>query len=160
MKLAKSIDFRVSAKFSSAADDVNSQSDGAASGGGSAATAEEAAAIRTELLNIQRSLTSGEREKAELMKSLACLKDDLTRLQHSESSLDVSSALGATAETASQTDLSSTLSSESIPVGARLAEMARLRLQYDEARRQVQDVQQVKFTAAAFRKLFIGRRLR
>ena len=30
-----------------------------------------------------------------------------------------------------------------IPVGARLAEMARLRLQYDEARRNVQDIQQV-----------------
>ena len=30
-----------------------------------------------------------------------------------------------------------------MPVGARLAEMARLRLQYDEARRNVQDIQQV-----------------
>ena len=29
-------------------------------------------------------------------------------------------------------------------MGARLAEMARLRLQYDEARRTVQDIQQVK----------------
>ncbi len=31
-----------------------------------------------------------------------------------------------------------------VPVGTRLAEMARLRLQYDEARRNVQDIQQVK----------------
>ena len=30
-----------------------------------------------------------------------------------------------------------------VPVGARLAEMARIRLQYDETRQQVQDIQQV-----------------
>ncbi len=42
-------------------------------------TLEEAQAIRAELLNIQRSLSSGEQEKQELMRSLACLKDDLTR---------------------------------------------------------------------------------
>ena len=30
-----------------------------------------------------------------------------------------------------------------MPVGARLAEMARIRLQYDETRQQVQDIQQV-----------------
>ncbi len=70
-------------------------------------TLEEAQAIRAELLNIQRSLTSGEQEKQELMRSLACLKDDLIRLQHSESSFDVS-ALNPLEKfsTASQTDLS------------------------------------------------------
>jgi hypothetical protein len=31
-----------------------------------------------------------------------------------------------------------------MPVGARLAEMARLRLRYDEARRQVQEIQQAR----------------
>ena len=31
-----------------------------------------------------------------------------------------------------------------MPVGARLAEMARLRLRYDDARRQVQEIQQVQ----------------
>merc|ERR1719328_738964 len=40
--------------------------------------------------------------------------------------------------TASQTDLSGEL----IPIGARLAEMARIRLRYDEARRHVQTIQQ------------------
>lgn len=40
----------------------------------------EAQAIVTELKNIQVSLSSGEKEKAELMQSLAKLKDDLTRL--------------------------------------------------------------------------------
>ena len=70
-------------------------------------TIEEAKAIRAELLNIQHSLSTGEQEKIELMKSLACLKDDLTRLQPSESSLDVS-VLNAHEKlsTASQTDLS------------------------------------------------------
>ena len=69
---------------------------------------EEAQMIRVELYNIQQSLSSGEQEKVELMKSLACLKDDLTRLQHSESSLDVSSAVNPLDKfsTASQTDLS------------------------------------------------------
>ena len=58
-------------------------------------TAEEANAIRCELQSIQQSLAVGEHEKTELMKNLACLKDDLTRLQHSDSSLDVSSASAA-----------------------------------------------------------------
>merc|ERR1719285_1451233 len=40
---------------------------------------------------------------------------------------------------ASQTDLSG---EEMVPVGARLAELARLRLQYDESRRNVQELQQ------------------
>lgn len=68
---------------------------------------EEAKAIRAELLNIQQSLSTGEQEKIELMKSLACLEDDLTRLQPAESSLDVS-VINAHEKfsTASQTDLS------------------------------------------------------
>merc|ERR1719447_2043693 len=73
------------------------------------------------------------------MKSLACLKDDLTRLQPSESSLDVSAVRELERlSTASQTDLSG----EMVPIGARLAELARLRLQYDESRRSVQEIQQ------------------
>ncbi|QQP49357.1 Uncharacterized protein FKW44_009997, partial [Caligus rogercresseyi] len=100
-------------------------------------TLEEAQAIKLELYNIHQSLSCGEMEKVELMKSLACLKDDLTRLQPSESSLDVSS-LESRLSTASQTDLSG----EIVPVGTRLAEMARLRLRYDDARRRVQEIQQ------------------
>uniref|UniRef100_A0A0K2UAI6 Protein kibra n=1 Tax=Lepeophtheirus salmonis TaxID=72036 RepID=A0A0K2UAI6_LEPSM len=100
-------------------------------------TLEEAQAIKIELYNIHQSLSTGEQEKVELMKSLACLKDDLTRLQSSESSLDVS-VLDSRLSTASQTDLSGEL----VPVGTRLAEMARLRLRYDDARRQVQEIQQ------------------
>lgn len=69
---------------------------------------QEAQAILSELRNIQKSLMNGEKEKAELMLSLAKLKDDLTRLQLSESSPDVStlSLPSEKLSTASQTDLS------------------------------------------------------
>ncbi|KAE8746785.1 hypothetical protein FOCC_FOCC006533 [Frankliniella occidentalis] len=101
---------------------------------------QEAQAIVAELRNIQKSLMSGEKEKAELMQSLAKLKDDLTRLQLSESSPDVStlSLPNEKLSTASQTDLSGEL----VPMGTRLAEMARMRLQYDEARKSIQQIQQ------------------
>lgn len=100
----------------------------------------EAQAIMAELRNIQKSLSSGEKEKAELMQSLAKLKDDLTRLQLSESSPDVStlSLPQEKLSTASQTDLSCEL----VPVGTRLAEMAKMRLEYDEARKRIQNIQQ------------------
>lgn len=99
----------------------------------------EAQAIMVELRNIQKSLSSGEKEKAELMQSLAKLKDDLTRLQLCESSPDVStfSIPQEKLSTASQTDLS-----ELVPIGTRLAEMAKMRLEYDEARKRVQSIQQ------------------
>lgn len=86
-------------------------------------TMEEAQAIRAELHNIQKSLSTGEQEKVELMKSLACLKDDLTRLQHSESSLDVST-LNALERlsTASQTDLSGEVNMFSINRRSRIFE--------------------------------------
>lgn len=73
---------------------------------------QEAQAIVAELRNIQKSLMSGEKEKAELMLSLAKLKDDLTRLQLSESSPDVStlSLPSEKLSTASQTDLSGEVS--------------------------------------------------
>lgn len=94
----------------------------------------------TELRNIQKSLSSGEKEKAELMQSLAQLKDELTRLQLYEGSLEAStlSLPQEKLSTASQTDLSGEL----VPIGTRLAEMARMRLQYDEARKRIQQIQQ------------------
>ncbi|XP_014207758.1 protein kibra isoform X2 [Copidosoma floridanum] len=100
----------------------------------------EAQAIMTELRNIQKSLSSGEKEKAELMQSLAQLKDELTRLQLCEGSPDAStlSLPQEKLSTASQTDLSGEL----MPIGTRLAEMARMRLQYDEARKRIQHIQQ------------------
>ena len=73
-------------------------------------TLEEAQAIMTELRNIQHSLSSGEKEKAELMASLSRLRDDLTRLKplNNDMSPDLST-LSLPQEkfsTASQTDLS------------------------------------------------------
>ena len=74
---------------------------------GNCYTVGEAQAIMSELRNIQKSLLSGKKERAELMQSLARHKEDLTRLQTAESSPDVST-LSIPAEkfsTASQTDL-------------------------------------------------------
>ena len=72
-------------------------------------TLEEARAIKTELNNIQKSLTVGEQEKIELMKNLACLKDDLIRLQHTDHQISSNSANDIAKQTrlstASQTDL-------------------------------------------------------
>ena len=72
-------------------------------------TLEEARAIKTELNNIQKSLTVGEQEKIELMKNLACLKDDLIRLQHTDPQISNSNtndiAKQTRLSTASQTDL-------------------------------------------------------
>ncbi|XP_023950176.2 protein kibra isoform X1 [Bicyclus anynana] len=100
----------------------------------------EAQAIMTELKNIQKSLTSGEKERADLMQSLAKLKDDLTRLQLADTSPDLStlSLPQEKLSTASQTDLCADL----VPIGTRLAEMARVRLQYDDARKRIQQIQQ------------------
>lgn len=82
----------------------------------------EAQAMVAELREIQRSLTSGEQERSELMRSLAKLKDDLTRLQFGESSPDVSTLSLPNTQpttpvspsdklsTASQTDLSGEVS--------------------------------------------------
>ena len=64
----------------------------------------------TELRNIQHSLLSGEKEKAELMASLSRLRDDLTRLKPLNNDLSPDlSTLSLPQEkfsTASQTDLS------------------------------------------------------
>lgn len=74
----------------------------------------EAQAIVTELREIQQSLTSGQRERSDLMHSLAKLKDDLTRLQLCSATDDPdlqtqhssSTQLSDKLSTASQTDLS------------------------------------------------------
>ena len=109
--------FSVRAKYASA-DALTSSS---FNSGACNYTLEEVEAIRTELYNIQQSLSTGEQEKVELMKNLACLKDDLTRLQassggqqsgqrNSDSSLDVSGSNPSFSTAASQTDLSGEVS--------------------------------------------------
>src|SRR5271170_6176513 len=83
---------------------------------GNCYTIGEAQAIMNELRNIQRSLTSGEKERAALMQILARHKEDLTRLQTAESSPDVST-LSIPMEkfsTASQTDLSGEVSDSNL----------------------------------------------
>jgi hypothetical protein len=105
----------VKAKYASA--DGLSSSGLGVGGAGCNFTLEEVEAIRAELYNIQQSLSTGEQEKVELMKNLACLKDDLTRLQasgngqhggqrNSDSALDVSGSNPSFSTAASQTDLS------------------------------------------------------
>lgn len=86
---------------------------------------------------IQKSLESGEAEKKELMKSLAQVKDDLTRLQLRQESPDASTLNLAHDKicAASQTDVSS----DNFPLGAR--EMAILRTKYDERRKSVKEIQ-------------------
>lgn len=64
------------------------------------------------------------------------MRDDLTRLQQIEAVPDIS--ILQKFDTASQTDLSG----EIAPIGARLAEMAKVRLQYDESRKKVHEIQQ------------------
>ncbi|XP_013389422.1 protein KIBRA isoform X3 [Lingula anatina] len=99
----------------------------------------EAQAIMEEITKIQKSLNSGERERHELMQSLARLKEDflLSKLQ-SESSPSVSllSLQYERPSTASQTDVSG----EYLDTKMRLAEMTRLRFSYDEARKSVQNL--------------------
>ena len=76
-----------------------------------------ASLFQAELQNIQKSLSSGEQEKVELVKSLACLKDDLTRLQAPEDGSLLDTNMSAPFEkfssAASQTDLSGELGSGS-----------------------------------------------
>ncbi|ODN03263.1 Protein kibra [Orchesella cincta] len=106
---------------------------------GSCYTMGEAQAIMNELRSIQRSLISGEKERMELMQCLARHKEDLTRLQSMTKFPDMSSFGNSTEKlsTASQTDLPGDL----VPLGARLAEMAKLRLEYDARRKDVQHIQ-------------------
>ncbi|GIX79810.1 protein kibra [Caerostris darwini] len=115
-----------------------SQVDQQFSGQTTSYTLAEAQAIMEELRNIQKSLSCGEKEKAELMQSLSRLKDDLSRLQPSSPDVSTLNIPLEKFSTASQTDLSG----EFAPIGARLAEMARMRLQYDEARKEVHRIQQ------------------
>ncbi|KAF0310801.1 Protein kibra [Amphibalanus amphitrite] len=105
-------------------------------------TVSEAEAIIEELTNIDRSLTSGEREKQQLLQCLSQLRHELQRLQPAADGSapeDVAYGLAASQKLsiASQTDLSSDVR----PIGARLADVARLRLQYEESRKQVQAIQ-------------------
>ncbi|XP_059609935.1 protein kibra [Phlebotomus argentipes] len=100
----------------------------------------EVQAIRDEMIKIQKNLVSGEQEKKELKRSLTQLKYDLTRLQYGNGS-PVVSALNLAQDrvcASSQTDLCADI----FPLGARLAEVAKTRLQYDEWKKRIKYLQQ------------------
>lgn len=96
--------------------------------------------IREEMVKIQKSLNSGEREKEELKRCLTHLKQDLSKLQYVNGS-PMTSSYNLTHErvcASSQTDLCADI----FPPGARLAEVAKTRLQYEEWKKRIKDLQQ------------------
>ncbi|NXS34552.1 WWC2 protein, partial [Pomatostomus ruficeps] len=111
------------------------------SGGQSGYELREAKAILKELKSIRKAISSGEREKQDLMKSLAKLREKFNIEQTTEtsdpdlSSSSVNSQLcfpRQTLDTGSQTDISGEIGARS---RSSLAEKVRLSLQYEEAKR-------------------------
>ncbi|NXB05373.1 WWC2 protein, partial [Cnemophilus loriae] len=111
------------------------------SGGQSGYELCEAKAILKELKSIRKAISSGEREKQDLMKSLAKLREKFNIDQTTEtsepdlSSSSVNSQLcfaRQTLDTGSQTDISGEIGARS---RSNLAERVRLSLQYEEAKR-------------------------
>ncbi|NWR68864.1 WWC2 protein, partial [Centropus unirufus] len=111
------------------------------SGGQSGYELCEAKAILSELKSIRKAISSGEREKQDLMKSLAKLREKFNldqTLGTSEPDLSSSSVNSRlcfsrqTLDTGSQTDLSGEVGARS---RSNLAEKVRLSLQYEEAKR-------------------------
>ncbi|NXA76414.1 WWC2 protein, partial [Thryothorus ludovicianus] len=111
------------------------------SGGQSGYALCEAKAILKELKSIRKAISSGEREKQDLMKSLAKLREKFNVDQTTEtsepdlSSSSVNSQLcfpRQTLDTGSQTDISGEIGARS---RSNLAEKVRLSLQYEEAKR-------------------------
>lgn len=99
----------------------------------------EVQAIREEMVKVQKSLVSGEKVKDELMRSLAQIKNELTRQQYCDSNSDYSAFMqNEKICVASQTDLCA----ESLHGGARFAEMAKTKFQYDEWRKHIKQLQQ------------------
>ncbi|NXP43674.1 WWC2 protein, partial [Heliornis fulica] len=111
------------------------------SGGQSGYELCEAKAILSELKSIRKAISSGEREKQDLMKSLAKLREKFSLDQTigtSESDLNSSSVNSQlcfsrqTLDAGSQTDISGEVGARS---RSNLAEKVRLSLQYEEAKR-------------------------
>ncbi|XP_007435097.1 protein WWC2 isoform X1 [Python bivittatus] len=113
------------------------------SGGQNGYELSEAKAIVNELKSIQKAISSGEKEKQDLMKSLAKLRERFLLGQtvaQSESDLKCSLAHSQlslskqTLDAGSQTDISGDVSVKNM---ANLAEKVRLSLQYEEAKRRM-----------------------
>ncbi|XP_075712536.1 protein KIBRA isoform X2 [Rhinoderma darwinii] len=107
---------------------------------------DEAQAILTEMKSIKKAISSGEREKQDLIQSLARLKNGFliekgsqSDLWSSETSLN-SSSLSLSRQfqnVSSQTDLSGNLA---VISNNQLAEKVRLRLRYEEAKRRISNI--------------------
>ncbi|XP_015687299.1 protein WWC2 [Protobothrops mucrosquamatus] len=113
------------------------------SGGQNGYELSEAKAIMNELKSIQKAISSGEKEKQDLMKSLVKLRERFLLGQNvaqSESDLRCSLAHSQqslskqTLDAGSQTDISGDVSVKNM---ANLAEKVRLSLQYEEAKRRM-----------------------
>lgn len=99
----------------------------------------EVQAIREEMLKVQKSLVSGEKVKDDLMRSLAHIKNELSRQQCNDThdtypDIFVQDRICV----ASQTDLCA----ENLHSGAKFAEMAKTKLQYSEWRKRIKQLQQ------------------
>ncbi|KAK7072729.1 Wwc1p [Halocaridina rubra] len=98
---------------------------------------EQAQVIVAELKKIEESLRAGEKEKAELIKSLNVLREDIIAAETTQA-IEVNLEKAAEKySTASQTDFCG----EGMPLGARLAELARLKLEYDSAKSTLKGLQ-------------------
>ncbi|KFV02462.1 Protein KIBRA, partial [Pterocles gutturalis] len=104
---------------------------------------DEAQAILSEMKALKKAITSGEKEKQDLIQSLAKLKDSFVSDRGSQSDLWASSvSLESSSpllprqylDVSSQTDVSGNVSNAS---NNQLAEKVRLRLQYEEAKRRI-----------------------
>uniref|UniRef100_A0A8C5UI09 WW and C2 domain containing 1 n=1 Tax=Malurus cyaneus samueli TaxID=2593467 RepID=A0A8C5UI09_9PASS len=104
---------------------------------------DEAQAILSEMKALKKAITSGEKEKQDLIQSLARLKDSFVNDRGSQSDLWASSVSVESSspllprqylDVSSQTDVSGNFIASS---NNQLAEKVRLRLQYEEAKRRI-----------------------
>ncbi|XP_010137508.1 PREDICTED: protein KIBRA [Buceros rhinoceros silvestris] len=107
---------------------------------------DEAQAILSEMKALKKAITSGEKEKQDLIQSLARLKDSFVNDRGSQSDLWASSVSVESSspllprqylDVSSQTDVSGNFIASS---NNQLAEKVRLRLQYEEAKRRISNL--------------------
>ncbi|XP_068538823.1 protein WWC3 isoform X2 [Anas acuta] len=110
---------------------------------------DEAQAIMSELRTIKKAICTGEKERQELMQSLAkltdgfrnscCITDSLQDLQHNSSSLSDSCLPQQHCDACSQTDITGEFGFDD---KTRLVDKVRLNWQYEEAKKRVSNIQQ------------------
>ncbi|OXB71237.1 UNVERIFIED_CONTAM: hypothetical protein H355_015863, partial [Colinus virginianus] len=110
---------------------------------------DEAQAIMSELRTIKKAICTGEKERQDLMQSLAkltdgfrnscCITDSLQDLQHNSSSLSDSCLPQQHCDACSQTDITGEFGFDD---KTRLVDKVRLNWQYEEAKKRVSSIQQ------------------